>query len=151
MAVDGFGVTMVLTKKHTVFLTRLMAVFILMANSGFSAVLQRCTMQDAECCGESGPALMSCRDAFPHQDGLEVRVSGSCYATSIAGGITTAPAVVQNHDPAHGSVTEVPYVSDMSVSASLLSDQRSSFVSIPPSCNSTTSVEKYVLHAAFLI
>jgi hypothetical protein len=142
---------MVPTKKHTILLTRLMAIFVLTANSGFSAVLQRCTMQDADCCGRRSTHL-SCRDALPREVAVEVHGSGSCYATSFAGGLTTAPAVLQNDKVvAHNPVKEVLHLSDLSMSSTLLSDHRSPSISIPQSRPSPTSVEKYVLHAAFLI
>jgi len=145
------GFVMLPPKKHMIILARLMAILFLIASSGFSAVLQRCTIGTADCCGGSDPACMNCQDALPPQAGLEIHGSARCHATSLAGGATTDPAVVQKDNyVGHSVLTGLAHQGDSGVWAVPLTDQRSSVISLLQSCNTTSPVEKYILHSVFL-
>ena len=150
--------------KHTPAFGRSFLILYLLANSGFTVVVYRCTMPHCETAGDiSGTAcctgMADCTSAScPELVGSQSPVVGAvtvcqpCIIATIAGGSFTDPTIVEEEFNGQQILkadllgnawyeTTKNSLLDLTISYSLLSSSRVS----------TSSVETYVLNATFLI
>jgi hypothetical protein len=73
---------------------RFVTVVFLIGNSGFTAVIQHCSMQGVECCGERLSNTPCACGAGPVSGKLTLNTSDQCLATFTVGGLLNASAVL---------------------------------------------------------
>jgi len=146
---------MKLLDRHIPTLGRLFLVFFFVANSGFTLIQQYCTMardNHGAGCMASENVCPACRDEVPAATrGAVVTGDMACRAVNVAGGVNSAPTIVDNTSvtrpvpaPVLISHPALP-IAFPRLGGGICLDPASAADSPPP------SVETYVLNATFLI
>ncbi len=148
-----------LSKGHIAAITRLLLVVFLLANAGFTFVLQQCSMGESSdgmaCCdGRNPSAAGACANTDPEGGTNAALADGnaSCMVLTVVGGLQADPKIVEKDSKA----PHIAKVDVLPIPASIFSNgphcNRQSCLN-PSSVSwvSPLSVEKYVLTASFLI
>ncbi len=141
--------SMFISRRHIRAIGRTLALFLLVANSGFTLVLHSC-MIEMSCC--DGSMATSTLGHAGTGAATLARPGAQCCAVTVAGGVSSNPIVT---DRTTSTVTQKPCVPGESAhqpsGAGLISRASSRFPSHATHRVEPPSVEKYVLNASLLI
>jgi hypothetical protein len=146
---------MILSSKHIALAARVFVILFVAANSGFTAVIQQCTMQPVhtmDCCAAPGGHNSSSQNGSPFQgETTVVGVSSECHSSTVVGGLVNLSALVEKENTIHPRVivSSTPLFWEPTLFDSH-STQSVQF-STPALAFSPWSVEKCVLNSTFLI
>ena len=144
------AMSMRILSRHIIALSRISLLVIFFASSGFTIVLHTCSMGAASCCAHECCGDDCDQPATQNATG-SVQPAVSCHMSSVIGGLTTDPAVVEKQskmDVSNNSIAiPVAVQTDRYDIDNVLTSTafRSYEYASPP------AVEKYVLSASFLI
>lgn len=140
---------MLLSHKNIRLIRILLAVLVLTASSGATAVLNRCLMEEASCC---------CPNETSNHDGCGVpnalpsghvfKSDFTCYTSVVVGGVALKQALLEKENRQE-SGKAVTFISPRS--SGLLQSDTPSHTLIVSQSISPPSVDRYVLNASFLI
>ncbi len=138
--------------RHIVGLGRVSLLIMVLGSSGLTAVVRICTMEAMSCCaGPMNDAPGGCDRTAGTNSVAFVQPLTPCIISSMIGGFTTNPAVVEKQ---HRSDV-APHMNVLPVGENLVLQQcDNSFLSSRPNPSqgaSPPAVEKYVLTSTFLI
>ena len=145
---------MKLRERHILFIGRILVLLFFLANSGFTVIFHRCTMEDVSCCGGSDDnrsgncGMMDLPQAF---GGPSVTAGGNCISVIIAGGLKADPTVVEKEFTAGLAKADLVVASTQDFGSSTISPQFQLLSSTATRDVSPPSVAKYVFNSSFLI
>ena len=139
-------------RRHIVAVGRILAVLLLLANSGFTMVLHSCLMGSSRC-AELPMGMGMHGKAQSQSSGMELAtLSVPCCAVTVAGGINDKPVTTERTAETgiqkSAPVAEMPLLHDPGEPGP---DASSRFLSYAAERVAPHPVEKYILNAAFLI
>lgn len=138
--------------KYTLFVGRALALATFLASSGFTTIVHNCTMGIPVCC--EAPREINhkdCSERVPANKELAVRSNAACHTTTVAGGVTTNPAVLEKD--AKSDVKKLQIAQSIITTSILRLDQLHTPLNFFSNDTSVflPSVEKYILNASLLI
>ncbi len=137
--------------KHSKIITTLIVAMFIVGGSGVAFVLQTCSMprQMACCQMMDDGATSDCAIQTPLSNTVSLRSDMSCNTTTLVGGYTTNPGVVENYQQVHAVPVSVVLVDFAVVNPRAFETE---FTSSRFAENaSPPSVDKHILNATLLI
>lgn len=139
--------------KHIVLIGRILVLVLFLTNAGFTAILNNCAMEYADCCETSdSQSHMQCEMPMtPKTGSTSLQSAFQCHTSSVAGGLHETHALIGKPANTQTPVCEI-FVMDAEAfkETSAIPPQFQSLTAYTQSVSPPT-VEKYVLFATFLI
>ncbi len=141
---------------HTERMGRVLAFFFLAANAGFTVVLEYCSTDcmavcSMETCADQMACDMSCGDTRPAQDDASAQVESECHKVAFAGGLSFIPMELGTAQ--EGQTSRLGLLSGAAAQNVVLPEtpRISNCSPSPAGAARQHAMEKYVLHASFLM
>lgn len=143
---------MLLSHKNIKLIRVLLAVLVLIASSGATAVLHRCQMEGAaSCCSPNRNANSDgCDQPFASPTGHSFKSDFTCHIDVVVGGIALKQALLEKENKPELSIAAIPNVVSVG-SSSLLQADSPSHIYFVAQAISPPSVDRYALIGSFLI
>lgn len=140
--------------RHTLVAGRVLLLFFVLANTGFTVVLDYCIMGSMVCCIESDTAKDDpcCATQHSHRSG-DLTISGTlgCHSTELVGGLNSNPTLVESRPVMQGPKVDTPSPFAAGYITAHFSTHLPTFRHDGSLHPFPTSVETYVLNSSFLI
>ncbi|MGB5873680.1 MAG: hypothetical protein WBG01_00850 [Bacteroidota bacterium] len=141
---------------HTERLASFLALLFLAANAGYTVVLEYCTTEcvavcSMETCADQMAFDMSSGDTMPARDIGSVQVESECHKVTIAGGLNFIPMVSETALEGQTSTLDVLSSAAARNVVPPETPRISHCSSLPAGDARQYAVERYVLHASFLM
>ena len=141
---------------HAEQFSHILAFLFLVANTGFSAVLEYCAADCAaicsmETCADGRACALSCGNTLPHQDVAHAQTDANCHQVVVAGGLNLMPMVSETLPGVQVSERHIQVCVALHGDAPQADHVSADYLVSLPGAVGEPAVEKYVLNAAFLI
>jgi hypothetical protein len=140
--------------RHLLTIGRLFVLLFLLANSGFTVVLYRCTMGEIDCCGTSEDDMScACSTMDPPHTSSEPSIAAgiNCQSVIVAGGLKTDPTVVEKESAARLLKVDLVVAFAPNFASSTITSQFHPFFLPSVRDVSPPTVGTYILNSTFLI
>lgn len=142
---------MLLSRKHIKLIRVFLAVLVLFASSGATAVLHRCQMEAASCCSPNRNANDDgCDQPLASPVGHSFKSDFTCHIDVVVGGVALKQALLEKQNKPELSIAAVPSVVSFG-SSNLLQADNPAHTYFVAQAISPPSVDRYALIGSFLI
>ncbi|MBM2840069.1 MAG: hypothetical protein HW412_597 [Bacteroidetes bacterium] len=142
---------MLLSHKNIRLMRIFLAVLVLAASSGATAVLHRCQMEAASCCSPNQNANDDgCDQPIASPTGHSFRADFTCHIDVVVGGVALKQALLEKENRPESNIAVIPNIVSLG-SCSLVQADGPSHTLFLAHAISPPSVDRYVLNASFLI
>lgn len=142
---------MLLSHKNIRLIRICLAILVLTASSGATAVLHLCQMEAASCCSPIQSANDDgCDQPMASPTSHSFKSDFTCHIDVVVGGVALKQALLEKENRPESNKTVLPIIGSPSSSSLLLADSHSNSILLSKTV-SPPSVDRYVLNGSFLI